>query len=126
MDDGTTVLVLVGVGVALIVLLALIGIAFGVFACGVLGAGILFSYASQQGFVGLAVYFACWFFMFPVMLIASVITGMIAASPDRHRPVPIQRLSPEQRARIWDEEDRRYEEALQRRLESARLRGDQS
>ncbi len=36
------------------------------------GAVLLFSYAELQGFIGIAVYFAMWVFLFPVMLVASI------------------------------------------------------
>ncbi len=41
----------------------------------VTGAIFLFAYAAEQGFIGVAAYVACWVFLFPVMLIASIITG---------------------------------------------------
>jgi len=40
-----------------------------------IGAVFLFSWAGEQGFIGVAIYFACWFFLFPVMLVASIISG---------------------------------------------------
>jgi len=57
----------------------LIGLAFGLFGITAIGAVILFDFATEQGFVGLAVYFACWFFMLPLMLIVCVIVGLLAA-----------------------------------------------
>ena len=43
----------------------------------VFGAIGLFAWAGEAGFVGLAVYFACWFFMFPLMIVASIIFGAV-------------------------------------------------
>jgi hypothetical protein len=34
-----------------------------------------FAWAGEQGFVGLAVYFACWVFLAPVMIVGSIIFG---------------------------------------------------
>jgi hypothetical protein len=44
-----------------------------------LGAVILFAWAGESGFVGVAAYFACWVFLFPVMLVGSIIIGMLSA-----------------------------------------------
>ena len=41
------------------------------------GAVILFLWAGEQDFLGLAVYFACWFFMLPLMGIVSIVVGAI-------------------------------------------------
>ncbi len=41
------------------------------------GAIILFAWAGEQGFIGLAVYFACWFFMLPLMGVVSIVVGAI-------------------------------------------------
>jgi len=43
-----------------------------------LGATLLLAWASSQGFIGVAIYFALWIFAFPLMLIASIITGLIS------------------------------------------------
>lgn len=62
-------LVLVGVMIiALVIAIFLIRYLF-------VGAVFLFAWAGEQGFIGVAVYFACWIFLFPFMLTASVITG---------------------------------------------------
>ena len=39
------------------------------------GAAYLFTLASEQGFIGLAAYLACWVFFFPVMLIICIVIG---------------------------------------------------
>jgi hypothetical protein len=61
----------------LLVLLALLVLAIAIvlFKYLVVGAGSLFRWASEQGFIGVAVYFACWIFLFPFMLAACVIVG---------------------------------------------------
>mgnify|MGYP003680040802 FL=1 len=61
----------------LLVLLALLALAIAIvlFKYLVVGAGSLFRWASEQGFIGVAVYFACWIFLFPFMLAACVIVG---------------------------------------------------
>ena len=43
----------------------------------IIGAIGLFAWAGEQGFVGLAVYFACWVFLAPVMVVGSIIFGAI-------------------------------------------------
>lgn len=64
-------LILIGIGiVAIIIAIYLLKYAF-------VGAIFLFSWAAEQGFIGAAVYFACWIFLFPFMLIACIITGAI-------------------------------------------------
>ncbi len=40
-----------------------------------IGAISLFLWAVEQGFVGVAAYFACWVFLFPIMVVASIVTG---------------------------------------------------
>ena len=68
-------LVIVGVILVGLVLLGLvIWIGMFIFA----GAVVLFAWASQQGFIGVAAYFACWVFLFPFMLIASAIGGFFS------------------------------------------------
>ena len=40
------------------------------------GAALLFAFAAEQGFIGLAVYVACWVFLFPVMLVICIVVGL--------------------------------------------------
>jgi hypothetical protein len=55
------------------ILAIIIGIFFIVsFVIGVIN---LFVFAINQGFIGLAVFLACWFFMWPVMLVVSLLFG---------------------------------------------------
>ena len=64
-------LVFISVGIiALVIVILLIKYLF-------LGAFFLFYWAGEQGFIGVAAYFACWIFLFPFMLTASVITGAV-------------------------------------------------
>jgi len=67
-----------------LVLLALIVLAIIVilFKYLVIGALAGFAWASQQGFIGAAVYFACWIFLFPFMLAACVIAGAVISRSD--------------------------------------------
>jgi hypothetical protein len=60
-----------------IVLLVLVGlfVAFYLIKALFIGAIFLFAWAGEQGFIGVAVYFACWIFLFPVMLGASILSG---------------------------------------------------
>ncbi|WP_443636110.1 hypothetical protein [Candidatus Njordibacter sp. Uisw_058] len=68
----------------LLVLLALLVLAIAIvlFKYLVVGAGSLFRWASEQGFIGAAVYFACWIFLFPFMLAACVIVGAMVSRSD--------------------------------------------
>lgn len=43
----------------------------------IIGFLFLFAMAGEQGFIGLAVFVACWVFMFPVMLGITAIVGLI-------------------------------------------------
>ena len=68
----------------LLVLLVLLVLAIAIvlFKYLVVGAGSLFRWASEQGFIGVAVYFACWIFLFPFMLAACVIVGAMVSRSD--------------------------------------------
>ena len=66
---GTVILIIVGI-LALLIALILLKFLFA-------GAVILFNWASEQGFVGVAVYFACWVFLLPVMIAACIISGAV-------------------------------------------------
>lgn len=39
------------------------------------GAVVLFGSAARSGFVGIAVYVACWVFLAPVMIVGSIVIG---------------------------------------------------
>lgn len=71
-DEG----ILLIVGALLFIFIAL-PIALWLITRTLFGAAFLFAYAGEQGFIGFAVYIACWVFMFPVMLIVSLIVGIL-------------------------------------------------
>ena len=71
--DNATILILVIAAVIALLFIALVA-ASSLF----LGATLLLAWASSQGFIGVSVYFALWIFAFPLMLIASIITGLIS------------------------------------------------
>ena len=71
--DNTTILIVVIAAVIALLVIALLCL-------GSLleGAAILLAWASLQGFIGVAVYFALWIFAFPFMLIVSIIIGLVS------------------------------------------------
>jgi len=84
-------------------------------------AGNLFSWASEQGFIGVAAYVACWVFMFPVMVSICVAGAIIGWFVDKQNDKDARHLNGRAHAnaprneverRNWEEEDRRYEEAI--------------
>ena len=101
--------------VALGVGLALLAVALSLFARMVVIAGLLFAWASDQGFVGVAAYVACWVFMFPIMVAVCLIGAMFYSFDEGGAPTQIA-LSEDQQREKWAEEDRRYEEAKRKRL----------
>ena len=69
--------------VAIIVALLLIGLALRLLVFAFVGAAHLFAIAAAQEFIGLAVYFACWVFMFPLMLVVCIILGFFSYKADK-------------------------------------------
>jgi len=61
---------------AIVNLLVVVFLALALMSYVILGAGVLFAWALGQGFVGAVLYFAAWFFLLPVMLIASTVIGV--------------------------------------------------
>jgi hypothetical protein len=59
-----------------LVIITAILIALFLLAALVLGAMGIFSLAAAQGFIGIAVYVACWVFLAPIMAGASIILGI--------------------------------------------------
>jgi hypothetical protein len=119
---------------ALVGVLLLLGLAFALLVAGVKGAlrtigyGFagaiqIFSFAAEQGFLGIAAYVACWVFMAPVMLVASVIVGFMWAKDSTTEPSP-RPLGVTRGAQMamWAEEDRRYEQLRQQRIQHAQAR----
>lgn len=76
MDALTIILLVVGGLIAL-------GIVLGLGAAAFVGAVVLFGFAAEQGFIGIAVYVACWVFGFPVMLVICIIVGLFHLWADR-------------------------------------------
>lgn len=65
------------IGIAIVVGLIALAIAWVLFKTLLLGAVILFGWAMESGFLGVAAYVACWVFLLPVMLAASLIVGLV-------------------------------------------------
>jgi type IV secretory pathway VirB6-like protein len=65
------IVVLIAVGI-----IALI-IAFYLLRYLIVGAIILFAWATESGFVSVAAYFACWIFLFPFMIAGCIIVGAV-------------------------------------------------
>jgi hypothetical protein len=127
--DGSVGTIATFVGILILVTLAvcLLGFALALVVAGIKGALHLFrlvingaleilTFASEQGFVGLAAYAACWVFMLPLMLVASVVVGVCVANTKQTAP-----LLPEEQAQAarhaqaalaaqLEADDRRYEE----------------
>jgi hypothetical protein len=63
----------------IIILVVVLALVIGLFLLKYLflGALFLFAWAGEQGFVGTAAYIACWVFLFPFMLAASIIVGAV-------------------------------------------------
>ena len=76
MDEETLIIIAIG----------FVGLVVGFYLLKYLyfGAVGLFEWASEQGFVGVAAYFACWFFMFPLMIVACIIVGAIYCWSDNY------------------------------------------
>lgn len=68
--------ILVVVGVVLVIIALVLGL--GLFALVAEGALRLLGFANQGGFVGIIAYFAAWVFLFPLMLIWSLVAGYMA------------------------------------------------
>ena len=74
MTETQVSLLLGGAAIVLLILwlaVALFGRAVGV-------AIALFGWAAQQGFVGASIYFACWVFMFPVMIAVCLVGAVLS------------------------------------------------
>lgn len=69
MDYGSVILLIIGWLVALSLIVSFAILVF-------MGAAGLLGWASEQGFVGVGAYVACWVFLFPFMLAACFIAGI--------------------------------------------------
>lgn len=119
-----------------IVIIVLAGLAIFYIALKLIGYAIvgflwLFAWAAAQGFVGIAVFIACWVFMLPVMAVLSVIVGFFtwrseADADDQYNDnlmtINSEPLSAEELDEKWKAEDRRYEEAKAKIVEASRRR----
>lgn len=76
MDSWVILLFLLGGLIALGIIILLLCAAFA-------GAMFVLELAAEQGFIGIAVYIACWVFFFPVMLVICVIIGLFILWTDR-------------------------------------------
>ena len=77
----------------------------------------LFSFAAEQGFVGIAIYIAAWIIAAPIMAIICVVLGIIGWEIDKiaeHEASQEAHQAPQDELERlkWQEEDRRYDEAL--------------
>ena len=70
--SGSEIILLSG---GIVLALSALWIGFCLLRMALIGAVVLFAFASEQGFVGIAVYIACWVFMFPVMLVICIVLG---------------------------------------------------
>ena len=78
--ETETVLILVGAGiVALWLLLFALGLAAAVAIGGVTTAALLFAWAAQYGFIGVALYIIVWVVATPFMLLVCLVGGLILA-----------------------------------------------
>jgi|ERR1051326_1352571 hypothetical protein len=120
----TVIVVLVGVAGCLVVLGIVLALArifvLRPLGYGVVGALRILAYAAEQGFIGIAVYAACWVFLLPVMLVASFVVGIVESRAGA--PASTPSLTPKEQAARWREEDRRFEDLNQQRIARARLR----
>ena len=99
-----TILILVGVVVGLGVLALLFYFFLRMLAI----AALLFAWASDQGFVGIAAYVACWVFLFPIMVAVCLIGALFYSEEPASSPIPIPDDWEQEQ---WEREDREYEEA---------------
>lgn len=86
MSEGATIFVFAVAGIGLIIAaLWLIGYLFS-------GAAVLFVWASEQGFIGIAAYFTAWVFLLPIMLIGSTLVGIFLHWSEASAPREIARI----------------------------------
>jgi hypothetical protein len=104
-------------------LLAL-GLAIWLVCRGIAGALLLFAWAAESGFIGVAAYFACWFFMLPLMLVVCPIVGIGIRKATKADEAAEKAFLAKQAYELahadeWAEQDRRYEEAKRLRTQQA-------
>ena len=76
MAQEILMLLVVG-GLAIIAMLIALRLPLWVITIVATGAFVLFGYAGEQGFVGVAAFIACWVFIFPVMAALAAIIGLL-------------------------------------------------
>ena len=89
----------------------------------------LFSWASEQGFIGVAVYIACWVFMFPVMVVICIGGAIFGWMIDNQNHADLETPSSSiARGKVererWAKEDRRYEAAKAALIKKLRIQTD--
>ena len=112
--DQIVILVFVGA-----VLLVLLWLGFHLLMRAFRVALALFGWATaEHGFVGAAIYFACWAFMFPVMVAVCLIGALFWSSFSDEEGDEVGPNTPrnEDEARLWAEEDERHEQARRKHL----------
>lgn len=82
MDPNDTVILFILIAVGLSLLIAVGCLLLGFAAYVVTGAVNLLAMASEQGFIGIIVYFAAWVFLLPVMIILCAINGWVSLSDE--------------------------------------------
>lgn len=74
------------------------------------GVAALWELAITQGFLGFAAFLACWVFMFPVMVVVSVLVGIANRRPspdERRRSHQAFMQEVDRKKRFWEENERR-------------------
>ena len=110
---------------AVFIVLVLVGLALGILGRAVLVATNLFAWASEQGFLGVAVYLACWVFMFPLMVIICLGGAVLMWLVERQEERDANEPRSEEEAIIWGEQDGRYEEARAKLVARQKERGEE-
>lgn len=111
-------LVAVAVVAALAIAIWLIALAFGALGFTFTGAAVLGVAAAEQGFIGLAVYAAAWVFMFPLMLVVSLVLGFVMS--ERGDDEQARRLDEDQKPDVLEmlaEQERARKPQLRSKLE---------
>lgn len=78
-----------GIIVGLFLIVIAFRIAIFLIKAAISGAVVIFAYASEQGFIGIAVCLACFVFMFPILIIISIIIGVFTLPSNIPNASPI-------------------------------------
>ena len=111
------ILLVVGLGILFLLFLLVFWLAFAVFVRAFAVAAFFFGWASELGFLGVVLYFACWMFMFPVMLVVCLI-GAILGWGTLREELDVGPNSPidAEEARRWQVENEQFEQVERKRL----------